>query len=72
VATFVEWLLRCQENNISRLGGEISILSAQRLQLEKLRAASVSLNLKLEEIETRYEPGGLEEPSSHRSANLFI
>src|SRR6185295_1495720 len=33
---------------------------AQQLQLEKLRAAAVSLNLKLEEIETQYEPGGLE------------
>jgi putative ABC transport system substrate-binding protein len=32
---------------------------AQRLQLEKLRVAAVSLSLKLEEIETRYEPGGL-------------
>ena len=34
--------------------------TGQRLQLEKLRAAAVSLNLRLEETETQYEPGGLE------------
>jgi len=33
---------------------------AQQLQLKELRAAAASLNVKLEEIETRYEPGSLE------------
>jgi putative ABC transport system substrate-binding protein len=32
----------------------------QQLQMEKLRAAAVSLNLKLEEIHTQFEAGGLE------------
>jgi len=32
----------------------------QQLQLKELRAAAASLSLKLEEIETQYEPGGLE------------
>jgi len=33
---------------------------AQQLQLKELRAAAAALNLKLEEIETRDKPGGLE------------
>jgi len=33
---------------------------AQQLQLKELRTAAASLSLKLEEIETQYEPGGLE------------
>ena len=32
----------------------------QQLQLKELRAAAASLSLKLEDIETQYEPGGLE------------